>query len=356
MFLIHPTYSRESKCLGNVQYCLFVSIIKLTSINIYKFASFNHSFHWTLSIYGGRFNQNKFVLMHALDWWQSKTLKKVLLNLISLVFQTFNTKPPSVGFCPAKFKSKSQHLWTCIKLSIYCFSFLLQYPDSQKLPKKPIKNFSRLKNNSRLSPITTGFLSSIKIWMECPLVVKTFSMVILLILVLSLKYWPSDTPNNAIYIVLLDIETLNSPQVEVWYLPSRSLVKTWNLWKSFDKPGFWFFLWIRYLMVQKFQNLLLFLIFLGMESHLWPQLHASYIPPGLQQEDLRFWMFLVLLTILSVPCNWYLIVQKNQGVIFDIESSGFSKPGFAITTTLLCSYRISIENWLLILKNWSNNC
>ena len=72
--------------------------------------------------------------------------------------------------------------------------------DSPKLPKKPLLiNFFRLHTHSFLSPITTGFIFSIKISMKQFLVLKFFWMVILLIFFLALQYWPSDVPSNAIY-------------------------------------------------------------------------------------------------------------------------------------------------------------
>ena len=59
-----------------------------------------------------------------------------------------------------------------------------------------------------LSPIILGLIS-IEVSMK-NFLVKTFLIVMLSLLFLAVEYWPFDFPNNAIYIVHLDIETPNS--------------------------------------------------------------------------------------------------------------------------------------------------
>ena len=112
----------------------------------------------------------------------------------------------------------------------------------------------------------------------------------------------------------LDLETFNSTYLDAWSLLSWSLPKTWNLWKSIDKSNRWFFPRIRGLTVRKIQNMVLLLIYLGMQSHLWPQLQAPCLPLRSEAKSFRFWGVLVQITILSAHWNWLLIVQKSQEV------------------------------------------
>ena len=60
--------------------------------------------------------------------------------------------------------------------------------------------------------------------------------------------------------------------------------------------------------------MLLLLLYFGMQSHLWPQIQALFLPPRSQSKGLRFWGVLVLVTNLSVPYDWLLIVKKSQEV------------------------------------------
>ena len=120
---------------------------------------------------------------------------------------------------------------------------------------------------------------------------------------------------------------------------------------SFDKSTIGFFPRIRILIVWKFQKLLLVLIYLGMQGHLWPQLQASYLPPISQSKCFRFWGILVLITILSVPWNWLVIVQISQDFFFVTESPRFSKAGFPITTKLVSSFKVSIKCLLLEIES-----
>ena len=83
----------------------------------------------------------------------------------------------------------------------------------------------------------------------------------------------------------LDIETLNSPSMEVWYLPSWSLSKTCGNPLTIQNVGF--VPRIRNLKVRIFQIMQIF-IHLGIQSHLQPQLQASCLPPSLQSSGFRF--------------------------------------------------------------------
>ena len=76
---------------------------------------------------------------------------------------------------------------------------LRRSPDSPKIPQENLStlNFLDIQTHLLLSPITTGFISSIKVSMKSLLIVKTISMVILMILFLALEYSSSDFPNNA---------------------------------------------------------------------------------------------------------------------------------------------------------------
>ena len=113
----------------------------------------------------------------------------------------------------------------------------------------------------------------------------------------------------------------------------------------------WFFPRIRIFILRNCQNRLLFLIYLGTQSHLWPQLQVSFLPTRWQSQDLRFWGRLVVITMLSVHCDWLLIVQRNQEVFCEMESSRFSNPGFPIFTTLMFSFKVSIQWFLFELEN-----
>ena len=137
----------------------------------------------------------------------------------------------------------------------------------------------------------------------------------------------------------LDFETLNSPKLEA-LLSKLSLLKAWSLCRSFDKPNFWF-LCIRILMVRKFQNMLLLSIYLGMQSHLWPQRQDSCFPPRSNSKGFHFWGVLVLISVLSFPWNWLLIVEESQ-VFVKMDSLRFSKPGLPITTNLMSSFKVPI--------------
>ena len=80
-------------------------------------------------------------------------------------------------------------------------TFLLhQSLDRSKFPKNLLLiTFLDIQTHPFLPPIFTGFISSVKISVKNLLVVKTFSMVILLIFFLALEYWLADIPYNAIY-------------------------------------------------------------------------------------------------------------------------------------------------------------
>ena len=81
------------------------------------------------------------------------------------------------------------------------------------------------------------------------------------------------------------------------------------------------------------------------------RLHVSHQAPSLQSKKFRFWGALVLIPIFSVPCNWFLVFQKIREVFFNMESARFWKPSFPITTNMMCSFNISIQCFLLELKN-----
>ena len=90
-------------------------------------------------------------------------------------------------------------------------------------------------------------------------------------------------------------------------------------------------------------------LYLDMQGQLWPQLQASILQPTWQSNGFRFWRVLLLLTNLSVPCNWLVIVQKCQEVFFKMESTRFSRPGFPITTNLIYFFKVSTE----MLPTWN---
>ena len=97
--------------------------------------------------------------------------------------------------------------------------------------------------------------------------------------------------------------------------------------------------------------MVLLFIFLGMQSQLWPQLQASCLPPRSLSINFRFSAALVLITVSSVPCKWFVIVQKSQEVFFNTESFRFSKSGFHMTTKLMSSSKSQSEASYLKFKN-----
>ena len=142
--------------------------------------------------------------------------------------------------------------------------------------------------------------------------VKTFSMVILSLSFLALAYWPSNSPKNAIFNV--SSWQGNSSFCVTKRLISSILVYT-EIWKLVD------FYWqikplcfprIRVLTVRKIQKMVMLFIYLGIQSHLRPQLQTSCLPPRWQSNCFPFWGVFELLTIFSIPCNWLVIVQKSQ--------------------------------------------
>ena len=171
-----------------------------------------------------------------------------------------------------------------------------------------------------------------------------------MIFFLALKYCPSDIQTNANY-------NVSSRYWNSYFSVSRSLVfpswclpKAWNLAKSIDESNVWLLLRITILILQKFQNMLILSIYLGMQSHRWPQLQASCVPPRLESKGFRlfrFWGVSVLKTISSVPCNCFLIVLKSPEVFFNMESSRLSKPDLPLITNLMCSFKVSIYCFLL---------
>ena len=89
-----------------------------------------------------------------------------------------------------------------VEVENHWFCSLHQSPDSPKFPESLSSIiFLDIQTHPPLSPITTSFISSIKVSIKSFLVVKTFSMVIFSNLFLALEHWPSDIPNNANYTV-----------------------------------------------------------------------------------------------------------------------------------------------------------
>ena len=68
-----------------------------------------------------------------------------------------------------------------------------------------------------------------------------------------------------------------------------------------------FFPRIRNSIAWKFQKMLTLLIYVGIQSHLCPQWQALSLRLRLQWKMFCFWGILVVITTLSVLCNWLLI-------------------------------------------------
>ena len=132
--------------------------------------------------------------------WQSEESKKCCFSsfrsIFKLVFlsqykffflhQELNRKH---NICTGKLKWKIVGFW-CIRI--------LMVPI---FPKNLIIILLDIQAHAHFSPITTGFISFIKVWIKNFLVVETFSMEMLLILFLASENWPSDSSNNALCFV-----------------------------------------------------------------------------------------------------------------------------------------------------------
>ena len=144
-------------------------------------------------------------------------------------------------------------------------------------------------------------------------------------------HWTTDIPifhTLPVLMFCLVFETLRSLPLQAWHLPSWSLSKLWNLWRSVGKSNHWFFLLIRILIVRNIQIMLLLLFYLAIQSSHGPQLQPSFLPPKSQWKDFQFWGDLLVITVLSVPYDWHLVLQNDQEVFSNKESSRFSNTGF----------------------------
>ena len=131
----------------------------------------------------------------------------------SLHFQIWTPQPLQVRIPPLWTQSKNNTCrgvlrWKTVHL-VRCIRVLVVQNFRNKTSSIIFRD---IQTHPPLSPITTGFISSIEVSMKSLWVVKTSSMVIFVDLVLALEYWSSDVPNSAIWIIFhLDIETPNSP-------------------------------------------------------------------------------------------------------------------------------------------------
>ena len=103
-----------------------------------------------------------------------------------------------------------------------------------------------------MSTITTRFISSIEIPFKSFFFVETIWLEILWISVLALENWQSGCPKILIIMFHLDTETLNSPWLEVLYIPRKLESCGAN---SIDKSNHWVIPGNRILIVQIFQSM-----------------------------------------------------------------------------------------------------
>ena len=162
-------------------------------------------------------------------------------------------------------------------------------------------------------------------------------MVNVSILFLALEYWDSDNSNNAIYKVsshkvfrdlvcsiLVSVE--NMKLVEMCW-QNKPLIFSSN--QNLDKPK-----------IPKYAFIF------DLSRHAKSSLTATtgFVSSTRVAitKSFHFRGVLVLITTLSVPCNWFLMVQKSHEVFFNMESSRFSKPRFPTTTNLMPYFKVSI--------------
>ena len=188
-------------------------------------------------------------------YWFRSIFKLVLLSQYKFEFfhQNFNLKH---NFC-RELKWKTVDFVRCIRILMV-----------RNLKNLKLLIFHDIQIHPHISPITTGFISSIKVSIKSFLVVETLSMKMLSILFLALEYWQSDLPNNAIHNVLS--RYWNSYFSLTTGLLSSILVfkQSLNFLEKMDK--LFIFSSHRSRIVRKFQNMLLLLIYLGIQSHLRP--------------------------------------------------------------------------------------
>ena len=134
--------------------------------------------------------------------WQSKISKNchyfLLRSIFKLVFLShYNFKFLHQELSPINNTCTGLLSWKTID-----FVRCNRIPTFESFQKNLLTiRFLDIQTHLPLSPITTSFMSSIRVSMKSLLDVKTFSIVILPILVLVLEYWSSNFLNNARYSV-----------------------------------------------------------------------------------------------------------------------------------------------------------
>ena len=164
-------------------------------------------------------------------------------------------------------------------------------------------------------------------------------------------YWQYDIPTKATYKVS---SRFRSPSFTVTRGMISFMLVSETRGERLTKQMIDFFSRITILIVRKFQNVLIVLNYIGMQSHLWPQLWAPFPPTSLQSEDFGFWGISVVILTLSVAYSWLLIVQLCQEKICKLQSSRFSNPCFPVTTNLMSCFKVSIKRFLLELEDLIN--
>ena len=143
--------------------------------------------------------------------WQSETSKKCYFFLLRSIFRLVFLSHYKFKFFHYEISLKNNTLAGVLRWKIVDFVRCKRVLTVQNFQKNLLSIiFLDIQIHPPLSPITTGFLSFIKVLMKSFLVVRNFSMVKLLIFSL---HWKTDLPIFQIMLVImfyLDIETLNS--------------------------------------------------------------------------------------------------------------------------------------------------
>ena len=178
----------------------FLSKIKCIFHQTYRSFIFHQGPHRKLSHFGTKF-PGKYVNLWSLHRCpDSPKIPKSGIFVHLPQYPNFFSSASRVWIPSSKTHMKTQHFYRSIEVKVRGFCSLDQNPGSLKFPSNIFSIiFLDIQTHPYLSPMTTGFISLIKVSIKNFSIVKTFSMETLSSLCLELKYWQPDIPNNAIY-------------------------------------------------------------------------------------------------------------------------------------------------------------
>ena len=193
--------------------------------------------------------------------WHSEYSKKFYFYLLRSLFK-------KVILSHHKFQILHQELnlkqSTCIRVlrwkpvDFICCITILIVRNFQKKPSQII--FLDIQIHLQLSPITTGFDSSIKVSIKAFFIAETFSMEKWSVFFSAFEYWPSDIPKKVVYNVSPRFWNSKFSVTRVLVFCTLFLLKKWNLLRSIHKLKHRFSSRIRIIVYRKFQNVLSVLI------------------------------------------------------------------------------------------------